>query len=72
MKYFKEFKCPNGQPPESCLHTPQLVANLLDYLTKKSAMRKERTKDHDTTNTKEPKPRASDVNTNGQKQRRRS
>ena len=62
MKYFKEFKCPNGNPPHLCWHVPQLVMNLFDYSTQKSEMRKERA---------EQKSRDFDASTSGQKQRRR-
>lgn len=71
MKKFREFKCPNGQPPESCLHVPQLVINLLDYLTKKSEMHKELSESHDSVNMKGPRGSSSVTSKNGQKQRRR-
>ena len=29
------YKCPNGFPPEECLHAQQLIINVLNYFQKK-------------------------------------
>jgi hypothetical protein len=29
------YKCPNGLPPEECLHAPQLIINVINYFQKK-------------------------------------
>lgn len=38
---FKNYKCPNGLPPEECGHVPQLINKLADYFVSKQQARKE-------------------------------
>lgn len=35
MAIFKNFKCPNGNPPEHCLHIPQIINTIASYFIKK-------------------------------------
>lgn len=35
MAIFKNFKCPNGNSPDDCLHVPQLINNIARYFIKK-------------------------------------
>lgn len=36
MAIFKNYKCPNGLPPDECRHIPQIVNNIASYFLKKS------------------------------------
>jgi len=36
MTMFKNYKCPNGLPPEECKHIPQLINNLSSYFAKRN------------------------------------
>ena len=38
---FKDYKCPNGLPPDECGHIPQLINNLASYFIKREVTRTE-------------------------------
>jgi len=64
MTIFSNYKCPNGLPPEECLHFPQLVKNVANYFARKQSLK---------TNHKEiEQPKASvNVESNRSRERRR-
>ncbi|GEM_PF-5809428 len=35
MNIFPNFKCPNGAPPEECIHVQQLAINFVNMLKRK-------------------------------------
>ena len=35
------YQCPNGLPPDECMHIPQLILNAVSYFQNKQQMRKE-------------------------------
>lgn len=37
------YKCPNGYPPEVCVHIPQLILNAVSYFQQKQQMHKDST-----------------------------
>jgi len=68
MALFKNFKCPNGLPPDECEHPQQLVINLSEYFKRKQEMRKKREQDAMPNHVEQPLQQAT---VNGQRQRTR-
>lgn len=46
------YNCPNGLPPEECLHVPQLIINVLDFLSGRGSREKKAANLNDVQNDK--------------------
>lgn len=42
---FKNFKCPNGAPPDECIHMQQIINNISNYFIKKAELKNELKRD---------------------------
>ncbi len=68
MTLFKNFKCPNGLPPDECLHLQQLVINLSNYLIRRQELREASARDAKPDNIQQSQQPAT---SNGQRERTR-
>ncbi len=39
MSIFKNYKCPNGAPPDECIHIQQIINNISNYFIKKGELK---------------------------------